>query len=232
MKFAESLTGGGKANSHAFVDAVPSTKTGTSTECQCVKLHDNPDQHPTQCTIGNCIPRTTVERKIGKKQQPLAKTIGKVCGDKSFLCEKHVRGLFQSFQSSLHFTQTRRRRSSAKMNLEHLEVHHLKHTLNKMVSCHFAPPSIHQDKTVHAVAAVSCFVEGSELRSVQDASADSGQLFLEWGGLLLPHGRRDVILLCGNSFHAPLLPTVSEATNGNVATRHSMASFVGSANLV
>lgn len=149
-----------------------------------------------------------------------------------------IQGL-KNLNPFLLFTSGVNRKESTPHELDGIGKECFCHAVNRYEYSHPFPGALHQDKVVNSVCCVSAFVEGGILSSANTVNAESGQLFIEYGSLLLPYGLRDCIFFCGNSFHCPIPPnpctdTISENRKRKQDSkpilqlhRYSIASFLG-----
>jgi hypothetical protein len=143
------------------------------------------------------------------------------------------------FNPFLLFTSGINRKRSTPNEIGGLGKESFCHAVNRFEYSHPFPGAIHQDNVVNSVCCVSAFVEGGKLSASDTVNAESGQLYIEYGSVLLPYGVRDCIFFCGNSFHCPLPPNPSTATimenkkrkhnseDKIELCRYSVASFLG-----
>ena len=195
--------------------------------------YENKNGENVQFQCGNLLYRCIAQHSLTKNGNPTQDSIMKMCGAATMTYEYRILVLLK-----LYGSYVRHRIEAKPLDLCNYEITDMKNAINRFEAYGEAPGAIHQDSTVEAAAVCTAFVGEGELRSKYTHNAEGGQLFLEWGALVLPYGPSDAIIFCGNSFHAPMPPTPSEqivASNkkrekGGLpkvkVKRYSLASFV------
>jgi hypothetical protein len=226
---------------HSIIPWSNKAKQGTKKAMGCAKLnYDNRNGRNVQFQCGNLLYRCIAYHSLTQQGHPAQDSITKMCGAATMDYEYCVLELLKIYGTYVRHTKTKHRSQAKPLDIRNYEVTDMKHAINRFEACSEAPGAIHQDSTVEAAAVCTAFVAEGELRSTYTHNAEAGQLFLEWGSLVLPYGARDAIIFCGNSFHAPVPPTPSSqvidtnrkrkqlASAPMKVKRYSLASFVKS----
>jgi hypothetical protein len=226
---------------HGIIPWSKKAKVGNQKATGCVKLnYENQKGENVQFQCGNLLYRCIAHHTLTEQGNPAQDSIMKMCGELAMHYEYRILELLKLYGSYVRHTNTKHRIKAEPLDVSNYQITDLKHAINRFESYGEAPGAIHQDSTVEAAAVCTAFVGEGELSSKYTHNAEGGQLFLEWGALVLPYGPNDAIIFCGNSFHAPMPPTPStqfvstnkKRTNDGSALlkvkRYSVASFVKS----
>jgi hypothetical protein len=224
---------------HSIVPWSKKAKIGIKKATGCVKLnYENKDGENVQFQCGNLLYRCIAEHSLTIQGNPAQDSIMKMCGESTMSYEYRILELLKLHGRYVRHTNTKHRIDAKPVDISSYEITDMKHAINRFESNGEAPGAIHQDSTVEAAAVCTAFVAEGELSSKYTHNAEGGQLFLEWGALVLPYGASDAIIFCGNSFHAPMPPNPSKqvcSTNKKrkrqalqllKVKRYSVASFV------
>ena len=196
---------------HGVVPGSKKNSSVTKKAVGCVKLnYDNQKGKNVQFQCGNLLFRCIAHHSLTQQGNPAQDSIIRMCGKLTMHYEYRILELLKLYGSYVRHTNTKHRIKAQPVDISDYEITDIKHAINRFESHGEAPGAIHQDSTVQAAAICTAFVGEGELSSKYSHNAVGGQLFLEWGALILPYGESDAIIFCGNSFHAPMPPTPSK----------------------